>query len=293
MTKTFMGHRKTKETKPDWRSRLVCFTCFDTKRDLRELANSVQYLAYGLEKCPTTSREHFQAFAYSATPQRFSWWQKLLKPMHFEPCHGTLDQNQTYCSKAGQYTEIGMKPMGSGNKRILLEIKDQLDKGEPLRKLRKIDGAFDAVLRHERGLKEYERQLRMDKMYADGYKSKQVIVITGPTNTGKSRTIYDRHVATDVYSMPNCTGQWAGTYDGQPVVLYDDVGRGNIMPITDFLRLCDGYPIEVPVKGGFVPWTPTSIYFTSNFKFDEWWPYADPEHIAAARRRVTEWIEKT
>lgn len=277
--------------KKDWRSRLVCFTCFDIKRDLREISNSVQYLAYGLEVCPTTQRQHYQAFAYSTIAQRFSWWQKLLKPMHFEPCHGTLEQNEKYCSKAGQYTEIGVKPMGTGNKRVLLEIKERIDKGDSLTSITTHDAAFDAVLRNERGLREYEKQVRMRRFKAQGYKSKNVIIHLGPTNAGKSRAVYDKHGFDDVYSMPDNRGQWAGSYNSQPVVLFDDVSPRDLMPITTFLRWCDGYPIEVPVKGGFVPWSPDYIYFTSNIPFDSWWPEADPEHLLAARRRVTEIVQ--
>lgn len=277
--------------KKDWRARLVCFTCFDMTRDLREIANSVQYLAYGEEICPKTQRKHYQAFAYAKDAQRFSWWQKLLKPMHFEPCQGNLDQNAKYCAKDGVYVEIGVKPMGSGNKRTLLEIKERVDAGESVDTIMTVDAAFDSVLRNERGLRNYEKARRMQRYRAQGYKRKEVIIHLGPTNVGKSRAVYDKHGFPNVYSMPDNRGQWAGSYNGESVVLFDDVSPRDLMPITTFLRWCDGYPIEVPVKGGFTPWAPDYIYFTSNVAFDSWWPEADPEHILAARRRVTEIIQ--
>lgn len=113
-------------------------------------------------------------------------------------------------------------------------------------------------------------------------------MFTGPTEAGKSSAVREIHGFANVYSMPDNKLQWAGSYDGQSVVLFDDVTAGSIMSVTDFLRYTDGYPIEAPTKGGFVTWVPDHIYFTSNLDFDSWWPCATPEHLAAARRRVTE-----
>lgn len=281
-------NQKPKDPATSKRSRLCCFTCFDMTRDMETIAHSVQYLAYAEETCPTTGRKHFQAFAYAKDAQRFSWWRELLQPMHFELCNGTLQDNAKYCSKEGQLKEYGVKPMGSGHKRVLLEVKERLEAGDRLNTIKRHDAAFDAILRNERGLREYEKFTRMQRALDAGYKRKEVHVYTGPTNTGKSRFAYDTHGYSNVYSMPDNGMRWAGTYDGQPVVLFDDVTTSTIMSITDFLRYTDGYPIEVPVKGGFTPWIPEHIYFTSNKPFDDWWPYADPEHVAAAKRRVTE-----
>jgi hypothetical protein len=108
--------------KPNTPFRLTCFTVFDMNTNMDKLAENFQYMAYGKEICPSTQREHYQAFAYSKTAQRWSWWQKLLAPNHFEKCRGTLDQNETYCAKEGQYTEYGTKPMDNGKRRDLAEV---------------------------------------------------------------------------------------------------------------------------------------------------------------------------
>lgn len=272
--------------------RLVCFTEYDMERNMEDLASHFQYLCYGKEVCPTTQKDHYQGFAYVDKAQRFSWFKKVFGKTHFAQCRGSLEQNEDYCSKEGKYTEIGVKPMGSGKKRILLEIKDKIDAGESVSKLQKIEACFEPILRYERGLRDYERRVRMEKSIDEGYKKKNVIVLIGSPGSGKTKYVYDKFNGHSIYPMPKNNGKWFGTYDGQPVVLFNEFGGGDTMPVTDFLRITDGYPIEVEVKGGFVPWTPTDIYITSNRSIDEWWPELSSEHYLAVHRRITETIYK-
>lgn len=272
--------------------RLLCFTEFDTSRDMAELAKNFDYLCYGEETCPTTGRKHYQGFAYKEQAQRFSWYKKRFGNTHFERCNGTLEQNEAYCKKQGKYTEHGVKPMGNGKKRVLLQIKEEIESGQRVSKLQKTDQYFEPILRYERGLRDYERRLRQEKAIQVGYKPRTVTVLIGSAGSGKTRYVYDKHDRHTIYTMPKNDGRWFGTYDGQPVVLFDDVGPGDIMPVTTFLRITDGYPIEVEVKGGFTPWVPKHIYITSNKSISEWWTDLTPEHFLAIQRRVTNTVYK-
>lgn len=251
------------------------------------IKDKIQYFCKGRETCPTTGREHWQCFFYATTGKRETAWRKLLKPHHVEVCRGNLEQNEAYCRKEGQWEEWGTKPMGDGKKRTILTVKEELDAGKSLNEVMENPDAFETCIRYKKGLQEYEAHMRKKAMYEKGYLKKHVEVIIGPTGTGKTRSVYDQHGYSNVYAMPDNKGQWAGSYAGQPVVVFDDVCSGDIMPITHFLRITDGYPIEVAIKGGFVAWTPTHIYFTSNQPLENWWPTADPKHIAAAKRRVS------
>lgn len=272
--------------------RLVCFTEHDTSRDMGELAKKFDYLCYGEEIAPTTGKKHFQGYAYKATAQKFGFYKKAFGNTHFEKCHGNLEQNDRYCKKEGKWTEFGTKPMGNGKKRVLLQLKEEIEKGERVSKLQKTDEFFEPILRYERGLRDYERRLRQEKAIDDGYKAKTVTVFIGPPGTGKTKYVYDEHDRHSIYAMPKNDGKWFGTYDGQPVVLFDDVSPGDIMSISTFLRLTDGYPIEVEVKGGFTPWIPTHIYVTSNKSIMEWWPGISEDHYLAIQRRCTSIIFK-
>lgn len=273
--------------------RAVCLTDFRGE-DYTELPKGVNYIGWQVETCPTTGRKHCQAWAYSEKPQRFTAWKKAFPGAHIERMHGTFAQNDNYCSKttSGTLKELGTRPMENGKKRVLLQIKEEIEAGERVSKLQKNDQYFEPILRYERGLRDYERRLRQEKAIDDGYKPKTVTVLIGSAGSGKTKYVYDQHDGHSVYTMPKNDGRWFGTYDGQPVVLFDDVGPGDIMPITTFLRITDGYPIEVEVKGGFTPWIPTHIYITSNRAINEWWPDMTPEHYMAIQRRVSSIIYK-
>lgn len=266
------------------RFRLVCFTVFDMDFNFEKLREKVQYYAYGKEVCPKTGKDHYQAFAYVSVAQRWSWWQKALKPNHFEKCNGNLHQNEVYCSKSNDYTEWGLKPMGDGVKRGMLVIKDSIEAGVPLKKIQRRDDHFEDCIRYRRALKEFEQDVRIERMYEKGFVKKTVSIYVGATGTHKSRDV--RSQFPDVYSMPDLSMQWAGSYDGQSAVIFDDVGPGNIMSVTNFLRITDGYPIEVAVKGGYVAWSPEFIFFTSNVHYSKWWPVISAEHLEAVKRRL-------
>lgn len=82
----------------------------------------IQYLAFAKETCPTTSRIHYQTWAYAAKVMRFSTWQKIFPGDCIFQMRGTFEQNDTYCSKEGELVTFGTRPMGNGKKRSLDEL---------------------------------------------------------------------------------------------------------------------------------------------------------------------------
>lgn len=195
--------------------------------------------------------------------------------------------NEAYCSKEGRLQEYGVRPNEPGVTNALLNYKHEIDLGKRVLDIAEDDKMFGTYCQYRGGLKEYEQHKRAKLFRESGYKRKHVEVITGPPGVGKTRSVFDTHGYANVYTMPDKSGKWAGSYDGQPVVVFNDVASGDIMPITTFLEWTDGYPIEVPVKGGYTIWSPQYVYFTSNQPFTNWWPTASPDHLTAASRRVT------
>lgn len=281
------------ETKVLSTFRAICFTDFKAQ-PYENLPKGVTYIAWTCETCPSTGRSHNQGWAYSEKPQRLTGWKKALPGAHIESMRGTFAQNDAYCSKttSGVLKELGVRPMENGKKRVLLQIKECIEAGESVSKLQKRDEYFEPILRYERGLRDYERRCRADKSIEAGYSRRNVTVLIGAAGSGKTRYVYEQHNGHSIYTMPKNDGRWFGTYDGQPVVLFDDVSPGDIMPITTFLRITDGYPIEVEIKNGFTPWVPTHIYITSNLCIRDWWPTMTDEQYLAVQRRLTEVIFK-
>lgn len=65
------------------------------------LPDRMTYFAYGKETCPTTGRDHLQAFAYSENTMRITQWKKIFPTAHIEKMKGTFMDNVDYCSKQG------------------------------------------------------------------------------------------------------------------------------------------------------------------------------------------------
>lgn len=112
-----------------------------------------------------------------------------------------------------------------------------------------------------------------------------VIVYYGRTGAGKTRAVYDNLPNPEsIYVHPG--GSWFDGYDGQPIVLFDDFG-GSEFKLQYFLKLLDRYPMQVPIKGGFVNFCPHEIYITSNLNPNDWYRNANAEHVRAMFRRIT------
>lgn len=258
---------------------------------MRDPPQWVRYVAFALETCPETGRFHFQAFCVTWDAVRFTQFKSWIGTNHVESMRGTFVQNEAYCAKKDTLESFGDLPM-QGRRTDLIITKRRLDSAgasENVFDIAREERYFEPVIKYAKNLQAYLNNNRLRDMYDVGYIKKSVHVFTGPPHANKSRSVRDLHGSANVYSMPDNKLQWGGSYSGQSVVLFDDVHSGNTMSITDFLRYTDGYPLEVPIKGGFCPWTPKHIYFTTNAEnIADWWPNADHSHIMAAKRRITE-----
>lgn len=90
----------------------------------------------------------------------------------------------------------------------------------------------------------------------------------GDSGTGKSRKAFEEMPS--AYSKP--AGPWFDGYDGEREVIIDDFVPGEDLSLSFIMRICDRYPLRVPIKGGHVPWRATTIIFTSNYPLEEWIP---------------------
>ena len=153
--------QKSNEKKLNPTFRAVTFTTFQVNPpDWDLLKGHMRYLAYGKEKCPTTLREHWQGFAYSFKPQRFSAFLKLLPKCHVEQMKGNFRENEVYCQKEGKYTEFGVKPNEDGIKTTMLEVKRRLDVGEDHLDIAEDPECFNIVRQSTRFFKEYQNHVR-------------------------------------------------------------------------------------------------------------------------------------
>lgn len=82
---------------------------------------------------------------------------------------------------------------------------------------------------------------------------------------------------------------WFDGYAGESAVLFDDYGLTNKVNWCFLLHLTDGYEIRIPVKGSFCVWKPTTVIFTSNTHWHDWYPEVIDK--SAFERRISSVVE--
>lgn len=231
------------------RHRNFVFTSYDINEPIFD-ETKMKYLAYAKEICPTTGREHWQSYVCWKNAITFDNCRKKLAPHHVEIMHGTLKQNNTYCSKQGILIEHGSIP-DQGKRTDLNKIKDEILNGNLT-----VDEICteDPEVYHQ-----YGRTLEKleDLKYRNIYDRNmpEVTWIYGETGTGKSHIAFQNFDPTTHFVWTNDNGWWDG-YKQQEVVILNDF-RGEI-PYNNLLKLCDKWPEKVRRRNR------EPIYFTSN-----------------------------
>lgn len=243
----------------------------------------VRYVIMGMETAPSTGSVHLQG--YTELNKATTWSALTTLVPALANCfntvaNGTSDENFIYCSKDKEYVEWG-KRTKQGRRSDLEDVKDAMDENMPIAQV--ADAFFGTFLRYSRSLISYRGMI----VRQQEYQKPKVIVRWGIPGSGKTRFIYDNHKPEDIWCWAG--GSWFDAYDGHPVVLFDDFD-GSCLGFRTLLRLLDRYPIDVPVKGAYVPWRPKIIYLTSNLKPEEWYPQHEA-HLGAIKRRIDECIE--
>lgn len=122
-----------------------------------------------------------------------------------------------------------------------------------------------AFIKYPRGISEAFRYL--GKRRSRDFKT-TTWVFYGESGAGKSRAAYDLAQKNGSYYYKT-RGDWWDNYTGQETIIVDDF-YGWIR-LDEFLRICDRYPLQVPIKGGFVEFLGKHIIFTSNKEPLEWY----------------------
>lgn len=245
-----------------------------------------QYLTYGLEKCPSTGRWHYQGYIEFNVKVERKRVQRVLGDKIGEvscrPCGGDVDANYDYCTKDFYKSwEFGTKLHMSqqGKRNDLIAVRNQL-----------VTSSIPDMI--ESGVINNAQQLRLAESLqryiplSIQFEPKEVLWFHGPTGTGKTRSAAELIKSRSVQWFrcePHC--EWYDGYYGQEIAWFDDY-RGSI-PYNVLLQLTDGLQIRVKVKGSFVIWKPKTIIFTSTFHWSQ--VYQDPrDDIAQLARRITE-----
>jgi len=209
-----------------------------------EFEDSMRYLVYGTEVCPSTGRQHYQGYVYWNNPRkhqavckRWGCWVR--------PANGTPKQAADYCKKDGKFEEFGKIP-SQGERKDLEEKKDAILKGEITCEQLLCE---DPLFYHQYGrtLEKIE-DVRLSKTKRTEMTTCTWIV--GETGKGKSKTAVET-MGTDWYCFPKDADWWDG-YKQQHTVIFDDF-RGNHIEYSQLLKLIDWTPFAHVRRRGRAP----------------------------------------
>jgi len=230
---------------------------------------------------------HLQAYIEYANAVRIGSVKRDFPTCHAERRKGTRAQALEYCTKDDTRVQ---GPWAFG---ITLERAKSIIRGGPSNsekaelldiKAKIKDGVEEANIADEhftlwvRYFKAFERYRTITTKPRNHEMS--VIVIQGPTGTGKSRWAMDNY--------PNAywkqrSNWWCG-YSGQETVILDEFYGW--LPFDLLLRLCDRYPLLVESKGGQLQMVCKTIIITTNALPDNWY---NNVYFGSFERRVSEW----
>jgi len=237
-----------------------------------ELPNDIDTIRAWLPECTrvVVSREvgeggtpHLQGAIRFRQAKRLSALKKLHGRAHWE---GAVSGDPfTYCCKADSIIEINHTDNKQGRRTDLEELCDFMREKKRSRK-EIADAHPTAVAKFSKGIVTLMQWQIEPRKFTD--EPPEVYWRWGPTGTGKS---YGVHVKETDLWVSNENLKWFDGYEGQEAVLIEEF-RKETSEYNWLLRLTDRYPLQVPVKGGYVHWVPKRVYITSDRPPTEMWP---------------------
>ncbi|QCO93538.1 replication-associated protein [Gopherus associated circular DNA virus 7] len=148
------------------------------------------------------------------------------------------------------------------------------------------------------------RNIPTIKMYMlptwPAWKKRDVRWLWGPTGSGKTRCAIENLIqlyVTDYVMLSGDLKTFLTGYEGQKGVIFDDMRPGSIR-FESLLRLLDGYPVTVNVKGSHCPWLAETIFITAPTQPSEMYVYRTEtgdtrewDHLDQLIRRIDQILE--
>lgn len=276
------------------RYRAWCFTLFveddrEDYSDLLESSTGVRFGTWQLEMCPLTEKKHLQGYIEFGSAVRLTTLRRVVgESVHGESRKGTRAQAIAYCRKEASrvcgpwsYGDEGV--VRQGHRTDLDNVADALQTGSTISEV--VQEYPVQYIRYRRGIEAlYNHGLQRR---AQEWRELEVLVYYGEPGTGKTRKALDENPSRFILDQGERV--WFDGYCGESTLVIDDfygwIKHGQL------LRILDGHPLRLEVKGGFTWALWTRVILTSNRHWHDWYPSVTHEsQIAALRRRITNTI---
>jgi len=258
------------------------FTQFNIDFDYKEFFanNGVRYIAYGLETCPTTGRQHHQGFVSFSSARTVSATAKRMGCSVFF-MKGSIEQNEDYCSKESDLVCIGTLPK-QGKRNDLEGIQKLIEDGVPERQLAQDN--FKLWCQYGNRFERYRALLQERRNWTT-----KVSWLWGSSGCGKSRLAFkdDEFVA---ISFVNSFFLLPGNTCPEKAVL-DDLVPGTGPDLDTWLKLTDRYQYMMNIKGGSVNCCLKELIITSNYSPQEYFALVPENSREACLRRIDRTID--
>jgi hypothetical protein len=246
------------------RNRNFCFTFNNYPENHFIDTIDCKYVAYSHEVAPTTGTPHLQGWITFHSAKTIQAARKLLPGCHVLVMHGSLAQNDTYCSKADSLTERGEKPISNDNKGRAEKLRWQ--RAKELAKEGNLDEIdADIYVRCYSTLK----SIAKDNMKKPPPAEVKCFWIHGPTGTGKSHSV--ETTFPDCYKKPMDDLKWFDLYQDEDVIYLEDMDIYQKKWGGLLKRLADKWPMMASIKGTMRYIRPKTVIVTSNYKIEDIW----------------------
>lgn len=220
-----------------------------------------KYRIQGREKCPTTGTPHIQGYVLFPKALRWNAFKKAYPTVtHFEKSKGTPYQNFVYCSKDGDFKEIGIRPKAPKSKSTADTTFSEAYAASTVREgieIIKEKRPRDLAIHGE----SIERNLKKSKVHHFTAKYKpadftlplqadfKVLLIHGPSNLGKTHYAIAHFKNALVVSHIDDLKNLHPDHDG---IIFDDMSFKK-WPIEAVIHLLDyDLPRSIHVRYGTV-----------------------------------------
>lgn len=242
------------------------------KATLSEL-KSVVYWCMSDEIGLEQQTPHTHVFIASNSGIRFSTLKKRFSEAHIEQANGTSQENRAYVEKsgkwaddskadtsiAGTFEEWGELPNepGPGFRSDIAQVYTLITEGKSNAEII----AENPNLAIHIGRMDKIRTDFLEAQYRDTFRDLTITYIFGPTETGKTRSVMDKHGYSNVYRVTDYDHPF-DRYNLSSVLLFDEFRSS--LRIQDMLNYLDGYPLLLPARYAQRVACYTEVFIISN-----------------------------
>ena len=242
-------------------------------------------------------------FVAQTSAIRFSTVKGLFPTAHIDPAHGTSEENRAYIQKSGKWAtdekadtsisgtfeewgEVPNEP-GAGFRSDIAELYYQIEAGYSNAQIM----AENPDTAQHIGKMDKIRQDILEAKYRDVFRELTVTYIYGPTATGKTRGVYQKHGYSSVYRVTDYRHPF-DRYAQEPILCLDEFRSS--LPMGEILNYLDGYPISLPARYAPRVACYEMVYIVSNIDLKQQYQtiqVMEPETWKAFLRRIQRVVE--